>query len=66
MPNPTATSPDDGPGAVRFSLLNWALLAAGLVAIVLGYLTLAQGSTVIAPLLLVAGYVVLVPLGIIA
>lgn len=52
-------------GAVRFSLLNWILLLAGLLAIVVGYVTLAGGSTVAAPLLLVLGYVILVPLGII-
>jgi uncharacterized membrane protein HdeD (DUF308 family) len=52
-------------GALRFSMQNWILLAAGLVAIVLGYVLLAGGSTVAAPLLLVLGYVVLIPLGII-
>jgi hypothetical protein len=52
-------------GALRFSLRNWILLAAGLAAILVGYVTLAGGSTVLAPLLLVLGFVVLVPLGII-
>jgi hypothetical protein len=52
-------------GALRFSMLNWALLLLGLVAIVVGYALLADGSTVAAPLLLVLGYVVLIPLGII-
>lgn len=44
---------------------NWILLAAGLLTIVLGYVLLSGGSTVAAPLLLVLGYVVLIPLGII-
>lgn len=52
-------------GTVRFSMVNWVLLLAGLVAIVAGYVALSGGSTVAAPLLLVLGYVVLVPLGII-
>lgn len=52
-------------GTVRFGPQNWLLLAAGLLAIIAGYITLAGGSTVAAPLLLVLGYVVLIPLGII-
>jgi uncharacterized membrane protein HdeD (DUF308 family) len=52
-------------GALRFSLQNWILLVAGLASIILGFVLLQQGSTVAAPLLLVLGYVVLIPLGII-
>lgn len=51
--------------SLRFDLQNWILLGAGLLAIVLGFVLLARGSTVGAPLLLVLGYVVLVPIGII-
>jgi hypothetical protein len=66
MATTTSTAPaQPGEGAVRFSALNWGLLLAGVVAIVLGYVTLAHGSIVAAPLLLVLGYVVLFPLGII-
>lgn len=61
----TTHSTDARDGALRFSALNWALLAAGILAIVAGYFTLAAGSTVAAPLLLVLGYVILIPLGII-
>lgn len=51
--------------SLKFSLINALLLAAGLGAITLGYVLLARGSTVAAPLLLVLGYAVLIPLGII-
>ena len=50
---------------LHFGTRNIVLLAAGLAAITLGYWLLAQGSTVAAPLALVLGYVVLIPLGII-
>jgi hypothetical protein len=52
-------------GAMRFSMRNWALLVTGLVAGIAGFFALAAGSTVLAPLLLVLGYVILIPLGII-
>lgn len=45
--------------------MNYALLGAGLLSITIGFVLLAGGSTVAAPLLLALGYVVLVPLGII-
>lgn len=50
---------------LRLSKINYILLAAGVVAIALGYLLLSRGSITLAPLLLVAGYAVLLPLGII-
>jgi hypothetical protein len=56
----TATRP-----SLRFSPINGILLAAGVAAIVLGYVLLSKGSTVAAPLLLVLGYAILIPLGII-
>jgi hypothetical protein len=72
MPRPTPASsrtarsaPDDTGGTLRFSTVNLALLAAGLVAIAGGFVLLGSGSIVAAPLLLVLGFVVLVPLGII-
>ncbi len=52
-------------GAFWPFILGSLLVAGGLAAIVLGYVTLAAGSTVAAPLLLVLGYAVLIPLGII-
>jgi uncharacterized membrane protein HdeD (DUF308 family) len=51
--------------ALRFSLGNWILLAAGLAALVLGFVLLAQGSTAAAPLILMLGFLVLIPWGII-
>jgi hypothetical protein len=49
--------------------LNWLLLLVAAACIVTGYAALASGSpfvsTVIAPILLVAAYAVLIPLGII-
>lgn len=46
-----------------FGLVNGAVLALGLVAVVIGYVLLDRGSVTAAPLLLVLGYVVLLPLG---
>lgn len=60
-----AASRAAGEGTVRFSLSNWVLLGAGLVSIVLGYVLLNGGSVDLAPALLVLGYVILIPLGII-
>ena len=53
------------PNSLRFSPINGLLLAAGLASIIVGYILLSNGSTVGAPLLLVLGYAVLIPLGII-
>ena len=41
--------------------VNSLLLGLGVVLIVVGYLTLSRGSTTLAPVLLVTGYVVLIP-----
>ena len=66
MARMTSTAAEDArEGELRFGLLNWVLLAAAVIAIVGGYAMLAGGSTVAAPLLLVIGYVILMPLGII-
>lgn len=48
-----------------FGFANYALLAAGLAAIVLGYALLDGGSVTAAPLLMMLGYAVLLPLGIV-
>jgi hypothetical protein len=63
----STTSPTAEPGesGVRFSTLNWVLLAVGAICVIVGYFLLGHASTVAAPLLLVLGYVILLPLGII-
>jgi hypothetical protein len=48
---------------LRFGPRNLVLLGAAFVALVVGYVLLAAGSTALAPLLLVLGYCVLFPLG---
>ena len=73
MPRPTpapsratpSASSSDAEGSLRFSPKNLALLGAGLAAIVLGYVLLGGANNTVAPLLLVLGYAVLIPLGII-
>ena len=62
---PAPSTAADTESTLRFSPLNLAVLAAGLAAIVLGFVVLGGGSTVAGPLLLVLGFAVLVPLGII-
>jgi hypothetical protein len=59
------TTPAHTKPSLSFSPINGILLAAGLGAVIAGYALLARGSTVAAPLLLVLGYAVLIPLGII-
>ena len=54
-----------GAESLQFSAVNAALGGAGLLALGLGYWLLAQGSITAAPLLLVLGYVVLLPLALI-
>jgi hypothetical protein len=60
-----STAGADPHASLKFSAINGVLLALGLAAITVGYVLLARGSTVGAPLLLVLGYAVLVPLAII-
>jgi hypothetical protein len=55
----------DTESTLRLSPLNLAVLAAGLAAIAFGFMMLGGASTVGAPLLLMLGFAVLVPLGII-
>jgi hypothetical protein len=61
----TATPTTVDRASLRFSAINGILLAAGFASIALGYSMLAKGSNVGAPLLIVLGYAVLIPLGII-
>ncbi len=52
----------NGGGSLRFSRKNAVLAVVGILVVVLGYVLLAQGSITAAPLLLVLGYLVLLPL----
>ena len=51
---------------LKFTRVNLWFALGGLAAIVAGYYLLGQGSITLAPVLLVLGYVVLLPLAIIA
>jgi hypothetical protein len=59
------TTKSDPPPALKFTRVNALLGVAGLLAVTLGYWLLARGSITAAPLLLVLGYVVLLPMAII-
>jgi hypothetical protein len=48
---------------LQFGPKNYALLAAAVASLALGYFLLSKGSTTTAPVLLVLGYCVLFPLG---
>lgn len=48
-----------------FGPRNWLILGIALAVIVVGFIALASGSITIAPILLVLGYCVLIPIGII-
>ncbi len=54
-----------GKASLQFSRINLAFAAGALVTIALGYWLLSLGSITMAPILLVLGYVFLVPLAII-
>lgn len=62
---PAPSSPADAESTLRFSPLNLVVLGVGLATILGGFMALGGGSTVAGPLLLVLGFAVLVPLGII-
>jgi hypothetical protein len=47
---------------IRWAGRNRILVGAGLAAVILGYVLLSQGDITLAPVLLVAGYCVLIPL----
>ena len=51
--------------SLPFGRRNYLLMGAGLAAIIIGYIALGSGSITLAPILLVLGYCVLFPLGIV-
>jgi uncharacterized membrane protein HdeD (DUF308 family) len=58
-----ASEKSNGEG-LPFTRKNYYIFLAGLAAIVVGYIALAQGSITLAPILLVLGYCVIVPVAI--
>lgn len=58
---PSAPAPERG---FRFGPANYAAMGAGALAIVAGYVLLDGGSVTAAPILLILGYMVLLPAGI--
>jgi len=56
----TAPAADLDPG-FRWGMLNTVLLGVGTVVLAAGYMSLAKGSLTLAPVLLVAGYCVVIP-----
>ncbi len=57
----TAVKTPAGP-QLAFKRKNYILLGAGLLTIIAGFISLNAGSITLAPILLVAGYCVLIPL----
>ncbi|MEO0124502.1 MAG: hypothetical protein ABIL69_10935 [candidate division WOR-3 bacterium] len=49
---------------VKFTNKNYLLFGAGLVSLIIGFILLRNGDIVLAPILLVLGYLVFFPLGI--
>ena len=60
MPDNSAAPPS---ARLRFGRRNAVLLGAALLSLAAGYVLLSKGDTTLAPILLVAGYCVLFPLG---
>ncbi len=54
------------PRFLGLHVMNWVLLLAGVVAVLFGYVLLNRGSVTAAPVLLVLGYMVLKPAGLLA
>ncbi len=52
-------------GAAPFTLVNYILFAAGLLDIIIGWFLLRGGRITIAPVMLIAGYCVIIPLAIV-
>ena len=48
---------------INLNKKNYAVMGAGLVVIIAGFISLASGSITLAPILLVLGYCVLIPVG---
>ena len=64
MAIPKKTKKVDVKTGPEFDKTNYMILGAGLLIIVLGFIFLASGDITISPILLVLGYCVVIPLGI--
>ena len=59
--------PSESPSVeLPFGRKNYVLFAAAALVILVGYIALSRGSITLAPILLLLGYVVLIPWGILA
>ena len=56
---------ETGTSSLPFGPKNYMLMGAAIVSIIIGYIALGSGSITLAPILLVLGYCILFPLGII-
>ncbi len=54
----------NGESEWSFGMKNYVLFGIALVVIILGYVSLSQGSITLAPILLILGYCVLIPIAI--
>ena len=54
-------APGEHPQTLDFRRKNWILFGAGIGCIALGFIVLATGEITLAPVLLLAGYLVLIP-----
>ena len=61
----TKTSGESNRAPLQFSAINGILGVAGILTVALGYYLLSQGSITAAPILLVLGYLIFLPLAII-
>ena len=64
-PGRTAKRARRGAPTLSFSRINAIYLVAGLASVAIGFFLLSRGSMHVAPILLVLGYCVLLPIGII-
>jgi hypothetical protein len=62
-PAPKADAPDV---EIAFGRKNYIIFAAAAFVIIAGYVALSRGSITLAPILLLTGYLVLIPWGILA
>ena len=66
-PRGTGQRPAEPPGVeIPFGKKNYMIFGAAALVILAGYFFLSKGSITIAPILLLLGYLVLIPIGILA